>query len=310
MNAAVEVFFKDYNKRLEGTTTSFFQELRIVILGNSGDDKNKVVKSILNCENLSGQKNGLCNIHTSEQAGRRISVVEAPGWDRTSIQQTAENIKVEVERSVSLCPPGPHALLLVIPVKISKEPSTNEITAAQTHMELLSERVWKHTILLFACDEGVGDCAIKAHFQKAKNILDKCKGRSYVLESHAKISELFTKIEDLVEENRGEFFIPQAYYELIQSKTREASGESALRQRRGSLDNPPNLSKTDSEERKETIEAPKHMDSGDINMPQIYQWMGIVGALLGSVAGAEHGVVPPADPSKMLHWAVVHAVHA
>ncbi|XP_048036659.1 GTPase IMAP family member 4-like isoform X2 [Megalobrama amblycephala] len=216
---------------LQGSSVQ--SELRIVIIGNAGDEKNKVVKSVLNCENPTGEKVGLCTLHQCEHEGRRISVVEAPGWDRTS-QQTAENIKEEVQRSVSLCPPGPHALLLVIPVRISEEPSPSDITAAQMHMELLSERVWKHTILLFACDEGVRDFNIQGYFQKAKKILDKCEGKAYILDSRSKISELFTKIEDLVEENCGDVFLPQVYYELIQRKT------ESLQCRRGSLQlNPP-----------------------------------------------------------------------
>ncbi|XP_067230203.1 GTPase IMAP family member 2-like [Chanodichthys erythropterus] len=221
---------------LQGSSVQ--SDLRIVIIGNAGDEKNKVVKSVLNCENPTGEKVGLCTLHQCEHEGRRISVVEAPGWDKVSTQQSAENMKEEVERSVSLCPPGPHALLLVIPVRISEEPSPNDITAAQMHMELLSERVWKHTILLFACEEGVRDFNIQSYFQKAKKILDKCKGKACVLESHSKISELFTKIEDLMEENCGDVFLPQVYYELIQRKT------GSLRFRRGSLQkNPPNMTK-------------------------------------------------------------------
>ncbi len=220
-------------------------ELRIVILGNAGEDNDKVVKSVLNRENLSEEKD-VCALYKSEQAGRRISVVKAPGWEKHSIQETPENIKEEVVRSVSCCPPGPHALLLVIPVKpLSEEPSRDEIKAAHAHMKLLSERVWKHTIVLFACDEGVKETTIREHVHSAEKILDKCGGRSHVLQrsscgSSPQISELFRKIDDLVEENRGDFFIPQAYYELIQQKTQEASGATEIRQRRGSLDCPPN----------------------------------------------------------------------
>ncbi len=211
-----------------------------MILGNAGEDNDKVVKSVLNRENLSEEKD-VCALYKSEQAGRRISVVKAPGWEKHSIQETPENIKEEVVRSVSCCPPGPHALLLVIPVKpLSEEPSRDEMKAAHAHMKLLSERVWKHTIVLFVCDEGVEKPSIKQH-----KILDKCGGRYHVLQrsscgSSPQMSELFRKIDDLVEENRGDVFIPQAYYELIQQKTQEASGATEIRQRRGSLDSPPN----------------------------------------------------------------------
>ncbi|XP_051752089.1 GTPase IMAP family member 2-like [Ctenopharyngodon idella] len=277
-------------------------DLRIVIIGNAGDEKNKVVKSVLNCENPTGVKVGLCTLHQCERAGRRISVVEAPGWDRISIQQTAENMKEEVDRSVSLCPPGPHVFLLVIPVKTpSEEPSTSEITAAQMHMELLSERVWKHTILLFACDDGLEEPQIKEHIRGSEKILEKCGRRSYVLqksawESPTQINELLKKIDNLVKENHGDFFIPHAYSELIRHKTLEASGESEIRHRRGSLDNPPNMNKGDSGEKKETTEADKHTPLEDT--PKIYMdvkqfvviLMAVFGALIGAVAGAENGV--------------------
>ncbi|XP_056097550.1 GTPase IMAP family member 4 [Rhinichthys klamathensis goyatoka] len=280
--------------------SSVQSELRIVILGNAGDDKNKVVKSILNRKNLTGVKVGQCTLHQRDPAGRRISVVEAPGWDRTSKQQSPENIKEEVERSVSLCPPGPHALLLVIGVEtLSEEPSTNEITAAQTHMELLSECVWKHTILLFACDEGVEDTQIKKYICSAEKILDKCGGQYYVLQKSAQNHELLKKIDDLVEENGGDFFTPQA--ELIKLKTQEASGESELRQRRGSIADPPDLNKDkgDSVEKKETTEADKSvediskicMEFKKIGLIIVLILMGIVGALIGAVAGAEYGVL-------------------
>ncbi|KAL1273409.1 hypothetical protein QQF64_029271, partial [Cirrhinus molitorella] len=278
-------------------------ELRIVILGNAGEDLDKVVKSVVNCENLTQQKFGLCILYKSEQAGRKISVVEAPGWEKHSIQETPENIKEEIVRSVLLCPPGPHALLLVIPVKtLSETPSVEEINAAEIHTKLLSERVWKHTIVLFACDKGVEESTIKEHIHSAEKILNKCGGRFYVLqrsacESSTQTSELFKKIDDLVEENCGETFIPQAYYEQIQQKTQEAPGATELRQRRASVDNPPNFNKDKGDSaKKETIETAKHRPMED--MPKITTdfrqfvviLMGVFGALIGAVTGAENGV--------------------
>ncbi|XP_042581242.1 GTPase IMAP family member 2-like [Cyprinus carpio] len=289
-------------KFLTSTQGSSMQSmLRVVLFGNTGADKNNVIKSMLIGENLTGEKNGLCTLYKSERAGRRISVVEAPGWHGHS-QQTPENIKEEITRSVLLCPPGPHALLLVIPVKtLSEEPSVGEMNAAEMHMELLSERVWKHTIVRFACDEGVEEPTIRKHVQSAEKILEKCGGRSHVLQTSAcgsqtQTSELFQKIDSLVEESRGDVFIPQAYYELIQKKTQEASGATELRQRRGSLQhNPPNVNKHkgDSEEKK-SAETARHSDDGSKITMDFTQFvlilMGAFGALLGSVAGAENGV--------------------
>lgn len=277
--------------------------LRVVLFGNAGADKNKLAKSVLIGENLTCEKNGLCTLYKSVQAGRRICVVEAPGWHKHSIQQTPENVKEEITRSVLLCAPGPHALLLVIPVKaLSEELSEGEINAAEMHMELLSERVWKHTIVLFACDEGVEETTIRQHIHSAEKILEKCGGRSHVLqmntcESPTQISEIFQKIDSLVEDSCGDFFIPQAFYEMIQKKTQEASGATRLSQRRGSLltDTPNfNKHKGDSEDKKESTEAAKHSEDGSKFSMDSTQFvlilLGAFGALLGSVAGAENGV--------------------
>lgn len=271
-------------------------ELRIVILGN--DEENKVVKSVLNCENLTGEKVGLCTLHQSERGGRKISVVEAPGWDRLR----PDRIKEEIIRSVSLCPPGPHALLLVIPVKTpSEEPSVGEMNASEMHMRLLSERVWKHTIVLFACDDGVDQQTIQKHIHSAEKILEECGRRFHVLlkstcESPSQIHELLLKkIDSLVEKNHGDFFKPQANYELIEQKTEASETVTELRKRRGSMDNPFNFIKnTGDSEKKESVETPKpseDMTKITMDFKQFVMiMMGAFGALLGAVAGAENRV--------------------
>ncbi|XP_051562916.1 GTPase IMAP family member 9 [Myxocyprinus asiaticus] len=277
-------------------------EIRIVLLGSSGAGKSNVIKSLLGSEKITEDKIGLCTLFKSEQAGRTISVVDTPGWDL--IQQTSENIKKEIGESVSLCPPGPHALLLVLPIKNrSEQPtSTSEITAAIEHMKLLSQRIWRHTIVLFACD-GVEESAIKEHIHSAGNILEKCGRRYHVLqssvwESATQIFKLFKKIEDLMEENHGEFFIPQVYYELFQHKTKDVPGESEARQRRRSLQmDPPKMreEKVDSDEKRETGKATNYKLLEVIPTHYLKMFIviliGVIGAFIGSVAGAQHGAL-------------------
>ncbi|XP_016364860.1 GTPase IMAP family member 4 [Sinocyclocheilus rhinocerous] len=261
------------------TGSLHLSEIGVVFLGNDEVDESKVIKSILGCRDLTGENVGQCVLYQIEQAVKKISVVEAPGWN--SMQKTLESIKKSIRRSVSLCPAGLHALLLVIPVKRNdEEPASGDIKAAEMHMELLSERVWKHTIVLFACDDGVGEFAIKAYFQKANKILEKCKGRTYILERRSKISELFTKIEELVEENRGDVLIPQTYYDPLEWKTED------LRRRRGSLDwNPPDMTKG----KPDFVNDPQALLM-HYAKPITVIALAVFGALLGAFAGAEYGV--------------------
>lgn len=146
--------------------------------------------------------------------------MDTPGWG-VSIECTTKQVKNEITRSVMLCPPGPHALILVLPVNTADAPSLNELKSASQHVELLSERVWDHTIVLFLCDENVENATIEYNIQKADKLLEKCRDRHYVMresESETQVHELLNEIDSMVEENLGDFFLPQVYYEVIQSK--------------------------------------------------------------------------------------------
>src|SRR4029434_7686794 len=78
-------------------------------------------------------------------AGRQVTVVEAPGWWRNhQLEETPELTKEEIGLSVSLCSPGPHALLLGIRGDMSFTETHRR--SVQKHLELLSDRVWSHTV--------------------------------------------------------------------------------------------------------------------------------------------------------------------
>ncbi len=121
-----------------------------------------MIKYTVGCGDLViGELLGQCVLYEIKQAGSKISVVETQGSIKNSI----------------LCPPGPHALLLVSPVNRDEE--------------LLPGHFWKHTIALFACDDGVGELAIKACIQKSwrsakaeltflRDIVIECQGKTLI----------------------------------------------------------------------------------------------------------------------------------
>ncbi|XP_056314927.1 GTPase IMAP family member 4 [Danio aesculapii] len=240
-------------------------EIRVVLLGNNECDRRRVVRSVLG--DLTGDSVGHCTVYDGEESGRRIRVVDAPGWDSNTPQS---NIRESIERSAALCAPGPHALLLVIPVRRSEEMSAGDVKSGMKLVEMLSERAWRHTIVVFACDEGTGGCS---YSQKAKNMLEKCKGRGVYLQSHSGISQLFTQIEDLVQENgEDDVFLPQAYYELFRRKT------EGLMHRRGNL-----------------TKKPLHMSKAEAGALGVEPFSVIVIAVLAALLvsfsfGAEYGV--------------------
>src|SRR4029434_1978946 len=140
-------------------------ELRIVLLGYRKAGKSSSGNTILGREEFDTVgRTAQCVKRQGQVAGRQVTVVEAPGWWRNyQLEETPELTKNEIELSVSLCPPGPHALLLVI--RVDTPLTETEKRLVQEHLELLSESVWSHTIVLFTYGDLLGDTPIEQHIE-------------------------------------------------------------------------------------------------------------------------------------------------
>ncbi|XP_076871928.1 GTPase IMAP family member 9-like [Brachyhypopomus gauderio] len=307
-------------------------EYRMVLLGKVGAGKSKVARVLLGAKESKGES-GMCILREGVVAGRRISVVDTPGWAPLSIERTSDRIKNEIIRSVTMCSPGPHAVILVLPIENHTDtPSMKELKTASRCMELLSKRVWRHSIVLFNCDGEMEEATIAEHIQKANKLLEKCGSRHYVLRSadHESQSQgLLQEIEKMVNENCGDIFLPQIYYDLFQSQIppdvselkrlyeqreeqlklefrkrissceNQTVKETELRKRRGSLEgNPPSMNEDD---KTRSPEAPKSTHQQE--MPTLVNHLleskpaavimlaAVIGALIGSVTGSAFGVL-------------------
>ncbi|XP_045075133.1 GTPase IMAP family member 4 isoform X2 [Coregonus clupeaformis] len=192
-------------------------DLRLVLLGRVGAGKSTVAKTILGRDNFRSE-GGMCVKKQGEVAGRTVTVVDTPGWD--TVKRTSTHIKKEIKNSVTLCPPGPNALLLVVPM--GELLSSTDRKAIQYHVELLSVRAWKFTMVLFVSEAEEKCTSIEQNqlIDRAKSLLVKCGDRHHLLEcgnSPSQIPELLKKIDAMVAENCEEFFIPQVYYELMET---------------------------------------------------------------------------------------------
>ncbi|KAL1247225.1 hypothetical protein QQF64_022601 [Cirrhinus molitorella] len=186
-------------------------ELRVVLMGHRAAGKSSAGNSILGREEFGLKRSAQCVRKHGKVADKHITVIEAPGWwSDYTVEESPELLKQEILLSVSLCPPGPHAVLLIIRVdNIFKEIHRK---AVQGHLDLLSERVWSHTIVLFTCGDSLLDTSIEQHIesegQDLQWLLDKCGNRYHVLNNqnrsdHTQIKELLEKIEETVAQNNG-----------------------------------------------------------------------------------------------------------
>ncbi|XP_076859367.1 uncharacterized protein LOC143512668 isoform X2 [Brachyhypopomus gauderio] len=190
-------------------------QLRMVLLGWRYSGKSSARNTILGRTHFPSKRSSRCVRQQGRVGERRVVVVEAPGWLRSSyVELTPESDRQEIQRSVCLCAPGPHALLLVIQVDASF--TKKERMVVQEHVELLGQTVWNHTMVLFTCGDWLGQTPIEQHIESEgealQGLVDLCRNRYHVLSNQdtggaIQVAELMNKIEEMVADNAGCFLV-------------------------------------------------------------------------------------------------------
>ncbi|XP_072561270.1 GTPase IMAP family member 8-like isoform X2 [Paramormyrops kingsleyae] len=225
--------------------TQDLSELRIVLLGGRRTGKSSAGNTILGREEFVTEGRTVqCVKRQREVAGRQVTVVDTPGWWKSwSVENTPEADKLEIVHSVSLCPPGPCALLIVL--RIDASFTETERRSVEEHLELLSGTVWRHTIVLFTRGDRLGDRTIEQHIEAEGEALrwlvGKCGNRYHVLNNQKRgdvtqVTELLEKVEEMVAGNSGRHYeIERMIIEKVEEKKR--SMEERAKQRMMKLEN-------------------------------------------------------------------------
>ncbi|XP_076123325.1 GTPase IMAP family member 8-like [Alosa pseudoharengus] len=186
-------------------------EFRVVLLGYRTSGKSSSGNTILGREEFDLKtRTAQCVKGQGEVAGRQLTVVKAPGWwINFNLIDTPELTKQEIVLSVSLCPPGPHIVLLFI--QVANSITQDVIRNIQEHLEILSDRIWSHTMVLFTCGDWLGDTTIEQYIESEEHLrylVEKCGNRYHVLNNvdksdRTQITELMEKMEEIISGNRG-----------------------------------------------------------------------------------------------------------
>ncbi|XP_076123321.1 GTPase IMAP family member 9-like [Alosa pseudoharengus] len=187
-------------------------ELRIVLLGNREAGKSSAGNTILGREEFDPDVRTLqCVKRQGEVAGRQVTVVDTPGWKDYDLNISMDSpnlLKQEIVVSVTLCPPGPHAFLLVIHENMTFTEA--ERNATSNHLSLLGHGAWKHSLVLFIQETPAEEKAFDVKGGMFQWLVDKCGNRYHVLNIKIKddtqITELLEKIEEMVAGNSGRHY--------------------------------------------------------------------------------------------------------
>lgn len=217
MIAAGDAAVPDGETGMVPSAPNFLPEVRLVMLGWRWPGKSLTGNTIIGREEFRLERAAeFCVKRQSEVQGRQVTVVDTPGW--FSVQDTPLAYKQELVRGASLCPPGPHAFLLVVPVGMFTDVDRARI---EEHVSLFGERVWKHTIVVFNWADVLAKISIERYIRREGKelqwVLEKCQRRYFVINNcifgeNPQVEQLLERVEKMVAEEGG-YYIPEVEVE-------------------------------------------------------------------------------------------------
>lgn len=207
-------------------------DLRLLIVGQKRTGRSSAANTILGKEVFNTWGGAESAVAHGESEGRHLMVVDACGWGSDE-NLVPKQEKLELFNALSLCEPGPHVLLLVIPLLHF---SHSERAALKKRMEILTEGVWRHTMIVFTLGDRLRDSIqdyIQASGTDLQWLMEKCRYRYHVLnnktsQDRKQVCSLLDRAEDMLMENGGWHFSLHMYCRMEEEWNRR---EREMRER-------------------------------------------------------------------------------
>ncbi|XP_048063442.1 intracellular protein transport protein USO1-like [Megalobrama amblycephala] len=174
------------------------QKLNLALCGSDETLKNSVSKLIR-------EKRRDVDLH-----GRQFSLVDLPALFNTRLSE--EEVMRQTLHCVSLCHPGVHVFLLIIP----DAPLNNEDKAEMEEIQrIFSSRINKHMMILIMQNS---EHQTEELNEETQSVIERFGGRHHFFGPNTQVSTLMENIEKMLEENRGEFYSTETFLEAKMEK--------------------------------------------------------------------------------------------
>ncbi|XP_065806702.1 GTPase IMAP family member 8-like isoform X3 [Labrus bergylta] len=170
-------------------------EIRILLLGIKDDKTTKLGDFITGKEQHSSSvlKNtftGKQMVQSGEWRGKSLTVVKTPEVFSVSV----EKLREEMKKAVSLCPPGPNVVLLLVKPSDFTEEKRKTLKFI---LSLFGQDAFKHSVVISTLKEDKTDVSFKS-------LIKDCGEQHYSMADNNR-DVLMQKIEKTVHENKGTF---------------------------------------------------------------------------------------------------------
>ncbi|CAL8271545.1 unnamed protein product [Lota lota] len=207
---------------------SHLAKIRMVLLGHRTAGKSASADSILDLNEFATppRRTTRCQAKRARHLGREIKVVDTPGWwANASVEDTSKLVKEEMVSGLAMCPPGPHALLLVVRADIAFPEQFGR--SVLEHLRLMGEEdVWEHTIVLFTRGDYLGEDGSVEQFIESEGgalqqIVQRCHQRYHLFNNRnqgdsGQVEALLEKVEEMVALKGGRCYEKaQAYQGMV-----------------------------------------------------------------------------------------------
>ncbi|CAG5938106.1 unnamed protein product [Menidia menidia] len=205
-------------------------DLRVILLGNIGCGKTSSADTILGqLSHISSGASKSCQLRQGLSEGRNMTLVEAPRWYWNG-GKMEDGVRKETARALTLVSPGPHVVLLLVPVSQFTEMESRVPTELQS---LFGREVLDHTLVLLTCGDYLMGKTAEEYLQTEhpglRQMIECCGGRYHVLNNRRRqdreqVHELLKKVDSMVLEN-GPYIIKTDEEKELEKRVKERTHE-------------------------------------------------------------------------------------